>query len=49
MIPSTVNDLQNLFDSRLLTEAVATFPPEICWLTESYDIAPCDLNDEWFT
>ena len=49
MIPSTLNDPQNLFDSRLLTETVTTFPPEIYWLTESCDIAPCDLNDERFT
>ena len=48
MIPSTLNDLQKLFDSRLLTEVVAIFMPEICWLTESCDIARCDLNDERF-
>ena len=28
MIPSTLNDPQNLFDSRLLTEAVAIFMPK---------------------
>ena len=49
MIPSTLNDPQNLFDSWLLTEAVAKFRPVIYWLTESCDIAPCDLNDERFT
>ena len=48
MIPSSLNDPQNLFDSRLLTEAVAVFKPDIYWLTESCDIAPCDLNDERF-
>ena len=49
MITSTLNDPQNLFDSQLLTEAVVIFTPEIYWLTESCDIAPCDLNDERFT
>ena len=49
MIPSTLNDPKNLFDIRLLTEAVASFTPEICWLTEPCDIASCDLNDERFT
>ena len=49
MIPSTLNDPQNLFDSRLLTVAVAVFTPEIYWSTESCDITPCDLNDERFT
>ena len=49
MIPSTLNDPQDLFDSRLLTEAVAIFTPEIYWLTESCNKAPCDLNDERFT
>ena len=49
MIPSTLNNPQNLFDSRLVTKVVTIFPPEICWLTESCDLAPCDLNDERFT
>ena len=49
MSPSILYDPQNLFDSWMLTEAVATFPPEICRLTESCDIAQCDVNDERFT
>ena len=49
MISSTLNDPQNLFDSRLLTEVVAAFPPDIYWLTESYNLVLCDLNDERFT
>ena len=49
MIPSTLNDPQNLFDSWLLPEVIATFSPEIYWLTESCDTAPCDLNDKRFT
>ena len=45
MILSTLNDTQNLFNSRLLTKVVAIFTPEIYWLTESCDIAPSNLND----